>query len=106
MGIEELRPPELEDKIVLANNLQIGVVSNKLRTKKRQIALNYLSWIIEKKQIQAVLSPERYHIDVIGKNAKKFTLQLCQKNNILSAIANCVSEVVARNERHCKMRIV
>jgi hypothetical protein len=33
MGIEELRPPELEDKIVWANNFQIGVVSNKLRTK-------------------------------------------------------------------------
>ncbi|RCJ30321.1 hypothetical protein A6769_33825 [Nostoc punctiforme NIES-2108] len=79
MGIEELRPPELEDKIVWANNLQIGAVSDKLRTKQRQIALNYLSWIIEKKQIQAVLSPERYHIDVMGEKRDEVRSKIMSK---------------------------
>lgn len=79
MGIEELRPPELEDKIVWANNLQIGAVSDKLRTKQRQIALNYLSSLIEKKQIQAVLSPERYHIDVMGEKREEVRFAIMSK---------------------------
>ncbi|MEH1840179.1 MAG: hypothetical protein V7L20_15780 [Nostoc sp.] len=79
MGIEELQPPELEDKIVWANNLQIGAVSDRLRTEQRQIALNYLSWVIEKKQIQAVLSPERYHIDVMGEKREKIRSEITSK---------------------------
>ncbi|MEH2271162.1 MAG: hypothetical protein V7K68_22540, partial [Nostoc sp.] len=38
MGIEELRPPELEDKIVWANNFQIGLVSDKLVVHQPKIA--------------------------------------------------------------------
>ncbi|MDZ8227969.1 alpha/beta hydrolase [Nostoc sp. ChiVER01] len=71
VGIEELRPPQLEDKIAWANNLQVEAVSEKQRIEKRQIALNYLSWIVEKKQIQAVLSPERYYIDVMGEKREE-----------------------------------
>ncbi len=79
VGIEEPRPPQLEDKIAWANNLKTEAVSDKLRTEKRQIALNYLSWIIEKKQIQAVLSPERYYIDVMGKKREEVRLAILSK---------------------------
>ncbi|MCC5621734.1 hypothetical protein [Nostoc sp. CHAB 5715] len=73
VGIEELRPLELENKIAEA-------VSNRLRTaEKREIALNYLSWIIEKKQIQAVLSPERYYIDVMGEKREEVRFAILSK---------------------------
>lgn len=35
---------------------------------KRQTALDYFSWICAKKQIQTLMSPERYQVDVIGRD--------------------------------------
>lgn len=34
----------------------------------RKTALNYLSWILEQKRIQSVLSPERYQVDLLGRD--------------------------------------
>gem|GEM_PF-281986 len=38
---------------------------------KRQTALDYLSWICEKKQIQSLVAPERYQVDVIGRDREE-----------------------------------
>jgi hypothetical protein len=35
---------------------------------KRRVALDYLSWICEQKQIQTLLSPERYQVDILGRD--------------------------------------
>jgi hypothetical protein len=35
---------------------------------KRQTALDYFSWICAQKQIQTLVSPERYQVDVIGRD--------------------------------------
>lgn len=35
---------------------------------KRQAALRYLSWLCEQKRIQVVASPERYQVDVLGRD--------------------------------------
>jgi len=49
--------------------------------KKRRVALKYLSWLCQQKQIQAAVSPERYQVDVLGRNQSNVreTMMLRQK---------------------------
>ncbi|MDF5733970.1 MAG: hypothetical protein PUP92_39875, partial [Rhizonema sp. PD38] len=47
---------------------------------KRQMALNELSRIMERKQIQTVLSPERYFVDVMGQNREEVRKQILNKS--------------------------
>jgi hypothetical protein len=35
---------------------------------QRRVALTYLSWLLEQKRIQAVFSPERYQVEVLGRD--------------------------------------
>lgn len=46
---------------------------------KRQIALAYLSWLMEQKQIQTVLSPERYCVDVMGEERTRVRKKILSK---------------------------
>lgn len=36
--------------------------------KRRQVALSYFSWLCQQRQIQVVVSPERYQVDVLGRD--------------------------------------
>lgn len=45
----------------------------------RQIALAYLSWIMEQKQIQTVLSPERFYVDVLGEERSKVRVEILEE---------------------------
>ncbi len=47
---------------------------------KRQMALDELSRIMERKQIQTVLSPERYFVDVMGQNREEVRKQILNKS--------------------------
>lgn len=91
LKINEPLPPELKNEIRRTKDLQTSnslpeTVSNtgsgdrqsrSPEPEKRQIALKYLSWIMEQKQIQTVLSPERYLVDVMGEEHKKVRQRLC-----------------------------
>jgi pimeloyl-ACP methyl ester carboxylesterase len=47
---------------------------------KRRVALDYLSWICAQKQIQAVLSPERYQVDILGRDRDDVREGLLMRN--------------------------
>ncbi len=80
-------PPDLKERIAQAQevNTSIGLPMGlspqsapsldqrqmmQLQT-KRQTALEYLSWLCEQKQIQALVAPERYQVDVVGRDREE-----------------------------------
>ena len=82
VGIQQPIPENLASDLANAQNLARNVdpvtahesqqlldeATRRQIQERRKVALRYLSWLIEQKKIQSVFSPERYQVDVLGRD--------------------------------------
>lgn len=61
-GISALPPQDLEEDLSKARQLPATA------QEKRKIALRYFSWICAQKRLQVLVSPERYQVNVLGRD--------------------------------------
>lgn len=86
LGMPLLPPRDLSaelDRVRSAGTSDVSQPQLLIRQReKRQAALKYLSWICEQKRIQVVASPERYQVDVLGRDRNEIREAiLLQENN-------------------------
>jgi hypothetical protein len=97
LGITNPLPDPLKDRLarIPALNQSIDKLKNTdsnnpeladLLTEKRRIAIRYFSWVCEQKCIQVAASPERYMVDVLGRDREAVRLGILAQEPLLDTL--------------------